>query len=499
MLPVLTAQLVRTAEAYTLQRQGITSSQLMERAAVRCVHWLTSNEDSWGLGERIEYLVLCGPGNNGGDGLAIARLLAGCGRTVSVVQPEAANCTGDNEVNARRLPASVPRVPVDAVNEVLRKGEILVVDALFGAGLVRPLDGHWVALVEEVNSANCPVVSIDAPSGINVDGLIWPGSSAVEADVTIGLGCFKPAYLFREFEPFVGRLEMLPIGLDFDSHFNVNDALYICEEQDVVEIIPAYRQYAHKGDHGHAAIVAGGPGMLGAAVLATRAALRSGTGLVTAVVPEDGLRVLHVAAPEAVVQVQGDGMHVAFSAMGIGPGLGTDRGGYLRSLLSGHHGTLVLDADALNTMATERGLLQLLRPGTILTPHPKEFDRLFGPHGSSMERVQRAAREAMERSLVIVLKGAHTAVCAPNGTVHFNPTGDPGMAKGGSGDVLTGLLTGLLARGMVPFEAARTGVWLHGLAGTLAAQKIGRDGMTATDIVECLPEAWRELREIPSE
>lgn len=499
MVPVFSSQRVRAAEAATLQSQGITSLQLMERAAARCAHWLIANEERWGLGERVEYFVLCGPGNNGGDGLAIARLLAGSGRNVRVVCPEAANCSIDNEENARRLPASVPRVPVDSVNEVLLKGEVLVVDALFGAGLARPLKGRWQELVEVVNRANCSVVSIDIPSGINVDGLIWPGSSAVAADVTLGLGCFKPAYLFREFELFVGRVEMLSIGLDFDSSFQVNDILYLSERQDVVDVVPSYRRHTHKGDHGHAAIVAGGPGMLGAAVLTTRAALRSGAGLVTAIVPQDALTVLHTSAPEAMVRVHGDSSHPAYSAMGIGPGLGTHGTEYLRSLLSTHEGPLVLDADALNMMAAERGLLDLVRPGTILTPHPKEFDRLFGLHGSSLERVQRAAREASERGWVIVLKGAYTAVCSPIGTVHFNPTGDPGMAKGGSGDVLTGLLTGLLARGLKPFDAARTGVWLHGLAGSIAAQKIGRDGMTASNIVDRLPDAWRELRGAASE
>lgn len=493
MLPVLTADQVRKADALTMQHQGISSLELMERAALKCTQWLVANEPRWCM-DKVGYVVICGPGNNGGDGLAIARLLAGCGRRVQVLRPKGKSFSRDNELNYKRLTSSVEIIEEGKIEAVLKSEQVLVVDALFGSGLNRPLEGQWNELIGIINSARCPVVSIDLPSGASADGEVWNEALVIRSDITLGLGCLKPAYLFREFGRWIGHLEVLSIGLHFDELISAVNGLFMTEHQDIVDLVPLWTKHAHKGDHGRAGLVAGSPGMFGAAILATRAALKSGAGLVTAVIPKGADELIHITAPEALVRAQGEEVPSTITALGIGPGLGQTGASYFKDLLLGYRGPIILDADALNMLAADRALLGHVQPGTIVTPHPKEFDRLFGPSGSSAQRLARARKEAVERGWVIVLKGAYTAVCAPDGSAYFNQTGDPGMAKGGSGDVLTGLLTGLLARGMAPVEAARTAVWIHGRAGSIAASRIGRDGMTANDVVECLPEAWRELR-----
>lgn len=493
MLPVLTAEQVRMADALTMRHHGISSLELMERAALKCVQWLVSNEPRWCM-DKVGYVVLCGPGNNGGDGLAIARLLAGCGCRVSVLRPSGKSFSRDNELNYKRLPSTVEVIEEGRIEAVLKSEPVLVVDALFGSGLNRPLEGQWTELIGMINSARCPVVSIDLPSGASADGEVWDEAVVIRSDVTLGLGCLKPGYLFREFGTWIGLLEVLPIDLHFDEFIVAGNVLLMTEYQDIVKLIPPWSKHAHKGDHGHAGLVAGSPGMFGAAILATRAALKSGAGLVTAVVPKGSNDLIHITAPEALVRAQGDEVPSTITALGVGPGLGQTATSNFKEVLLKYLGPVILDADALNMLAADRTLLVQVRHGTILTPHPKEFDRLFGPCGSSAERLARARKEAAERGWVIVLKGAYTVVCAPDGSAYFNQSGDPGMAKGGSGDVLTGLLTGLLARGMAPVEAARVGVWIHGRAGSIAATRIGRDGMTANDIVECIPKAWRELR-----
>lgn len=501
MLPVLDAEGVRSADARTLAAQGITSWQLMERAAEACTRSLlqrTTREQA--------FVVVCGMGNNGGDGLGIARLLHAAGRTVRAVRVRhKEQPSEDNAANYDRLlRAGVPCSEIDSIGSLQFHDNELIVDAILGIGSSKVSTGLVRETIALMNRSGRPVVSVDLPTGL------WPGDNAgndpqgiVRAGLVLTLGTPKLALLLPENAPFVGHWDLLPIGLDEAFLAQAPATHRWLEQADVAALLRPRPRTGHKGNFGHALVVAGGTGHLGAAVLATRAALRSGCGLVTVHVPAGGDAVLHAAAPEAMCSVDPDPVVSnlprpgRYSAVGIGPGLGTDpdTAQLLKRMLQDAATPLVLDADALNILAENRTWTGFLPGSTVLTPHPKEFDRLYGsPSTSGYERLERAREMAAKWNVVLVLKGAPTAICAPDGRVFFNATGNVGMAKGGSGDVLTGLLTGLLAQGYGPLHAAVLGVHLHGLAGDLLAGSLGMDGMKAGDLVEQLPGAWRVLR-----
>ena len=511
---------MRAAERYTIAHSSIASIDLMERAAVACTQRLLSDELRLnpGSGAKLEYLVVCGTGNNGGDGLAIARSLAQGGRTVQVLVVGSLPGTDDHQENLALLRTALPG---DALPKMLFLSPdtsgmsadlplvapgTIIVDALFGTGLNRPIEGTAKEVVAWMNAAKAPIVSIDLPSGLMADGTILDADCIVQAERTLTFHCPKPAFFFRECSRYVGEWAVLPIGLDTGFITGLASEFQQTERSDVVDLLLPHHRFAHKGDNGHALLIAGSEGMMGAAVLATCAALRSGTGLVTVHVPRCGVPIVQTIAPEAICSVDEHSSYNAqlpdlsqCTAIGIGPGLGRKSDALVKLLIQGSRVPLLLDADALNALADNKTWLAFLPKGTVLTPHPKEFDRLFGACSSGRERTARAQEEAHKRGLVIVLKGACTAVCAPSGKVYFNTTGDPGMAKGGSGDVLTGLLTGALARGLSPLEAALAATYVHGAAGTLAAQRVGRDGMTAMDIVHNQASAWQDLRASGSE
>jgi NAD(P)H-hydrate epimerase len=325
----------------------------------------------------------------------------------------------------------------------------------------------------------------------------------VQADHVLTFECPKLSLLLPENAPFVGQLHILPIGLDKAFISSLKSPYYLIEDTDPMEWMPARHRADHKGHFGHALLVAGHRGSMGAAVLAARAAVRSGVGLLTVHVPNGTNHILQTAVPEAMLSIDASpdvATHLSakgpFSAAGVGPGIGQDAAtaNLLKRLIQDPHGPLIVDADALNILSDNKTWLAFLPNTSILTPHPKEFDRLTEKAASGFERLQRARDFARRFGVVLVLKGAFTAVCSPDSQVYFNPTGNPGMAKGGSGDVLTGIITGLVAQGIPSLDAARLGVYAHGLAGDLAATDLGMDGMLPSDLVERLPLAWRRIR-----
>ena len=479
-----------------------------------CTHWLHQHlaplsHEAQG-GRRAATLV-CGMGNNGGDGLAIARLLKARGwepRVVLVHHAPAASA--DNEVNQERTERAGLRIhhvrhPVDLAGV---ERPALLVDALLGSGVSRPLQGIASEVVKWMNASGAPIVAIDLPSGLHGDGLDSGDTPIVQATWTLCLEAARPALFFRENERFLGEWTLVPIGSDQGFIAGLGAKVGLTQASDVRSLLRTRRRFDHKGDHGHGLIIAGMTGRMGAAVLAVRSCLRSGVGLCTAHVPAQGLHILQAAAPEAMCTVDGSDDHLSalpqlasFTSIGIGPGIGThaDTAQLLKLLIQEAQVPLVVDADGLNLLAENKTWLAFLPPGTILTPHPKEFDRLAGPSVNSQERLARARDMAVKWRCVIVLKGAFSAICDPSGQVRFNPTGNPGMAKGGSGDVLTGLLTGLLAQRLSPLDAAVLGVYLHGLAGDMAAFQLGMDAMKSGDIIEHLPAAFQRLREVPGQ
>jgi ADP-dependent NAD(P)H-hydrate dehydratase / NAD(P)H-hydrate epimerase len=510
MLPILNADQVRNMDAHTMINEPITSVELMERAATACAHRIIEQlrNGAFGAQDAASFLVLAGMGNNGGDGLVIARLLHGSGCAVRVVRIEHRHDPSpENLTNWQRLERiGVPCVSTNTIGEEHTIGtRDIIVDALIGVGLTRPLSGGMAEVVRMVRASRRPVISIDLPSGLFAeDNSANDPDVVIRATWTLTFEVPKLALLLSENARFVGEWELVPVGWDRTYRNSLMSHYSFLEEGDVIQLLKPRPRFGHKGTFGHALIIAGSLGRMGAAVLATRAALRSGAGLVSAHVPAAGQAILQGTCPEAMcsassAQAWVDDMPNAWccDSVGLGPGLGVEGATalVLKKLIQEIAVPLVLDADGLNILAENRTWLSFLPPRTIITPHPKEFDRLVGSVADSgYQRLERAQEFARKHNVIVVLKGAWTAICDPNGQVYFNSTGNPGMAKGGSGDALTGLITGLLAQGYAPLQAAQFGVYLHGLAGDIAAAHHGMDGMTASDVVMAIPEAWMRLR-----
>ncbi len=512
MIPVLGPAAVREADAWTIACEPISSLALMERASARCAERILHYHahERFGPASITGYVVLAGMGNNGGDGLCIARLLKAEGipvRVLRVVHKPVGSV--DHEEN-RRLAREVG-IPITDLAEAQHEFKVeeheVLIDALFGSGLAKGISG-WVAeVVDVINNSGPEVISIDIPSGLSAEGEPMDGA-VVRADITLSLQLPMLALFLPEHARIVGQWEIVPIGLDAAFLAAQPTPYHAVEEADVALLLRPRNKFSHKGDHGHALIVAGSKGRMGACVLAARAALRSGAGLVTAHVPNCGLVVLQTSVPEAMCSVDANEEVISAlpvmdrcTAVGIGPGLGISAEGsaVVKSLIQGTAVACVFDADALNVLAENPTWLAFLPQGSVLTPHPKEFDRLVGkPSATGYERLQRARDLAQRCRCHIVLKGTHTATCTPNGEVYFNTTGNPGMAKGGSGDALTGIITGLLAQGYHTLEACLIGVHVHGLAGDIAATDRGMDGMIVSDLIERLPQAWQALRSLQS-
>lgn len=503
MIPVLSAEQLQQADAHTIAHEPISSVDLMERAAVNCADKLKETLD-----RNLPVIVLAGMGNNGGDGLAMARMLHAAGQQhVQVLVPRhRSGGSPDFRINLSKVQeANIPVQLLDEGAQLPGFGrEALVIDALFGTGLKRPISGWLKEIVRAVNARPNRVLAIDMPSGLFAnDNAENDREAIIQADRTFTLELPKLALFMPDSARYVGQWEVVPIGLDRGFIASLKTDAVMLEAADVAALLPMRRRFAHKGDFGHAWLLAGGKGKMGAALLAAKACLRSGVGLLTVHVPGGHESVVHTALPEAMVSRDGNSEHLSnlpkfnkATAIGIGPGIGTDAetARMLKLLIQNAPAPLVLDADALNMLGENKTWTAFLPAGTILTPHPKEFERLVGQASNDHERLTQAKAYAVRQRVVLVLKGAYTAVCAPDGRIFFNSTGNPGMAKGGSGDALTGIITGLRAQGLDSLSAALLGVYAHGLAGDRAAQDLGMDGMLPSDLVEWLPTAWKELR-----
>lgn len=493
---------IRGIDAYTIKHEPVSSIDLMERAAKKCFERIKNL-----VKPQTKIMVFCGPGNNGGDGLAIARMLAGTGQQVVVyllglsdensqdfrINLKRLEKSGKSKIEKLQAKESLPEIPQDA----------LVIDALFGTGLNRPLEGFAAEVVQHINQSEAKVVSIDMPSGMltNDNGSNNP-KNIIRANRTLTFQFPKLAFLLPECEVFVGHWEVLDIGLHIDAIRGINTRYHLTEAQDIRSYYRPRSKFSHKGNYGHALLLAGSSGKSGAAVLAAGAALRSGAGLLTAHMPSSLLPILQTALPEAMCRADSDAHIItspgdlqAFNAIAFGPGTGTDAqtGNTLKLLIQNSVFPLVIDADGLNILAQNPTWLAFLPKGSILTPHPKEFERIAGKSADGFQKLETARELAIKYGINWVLKGAHTAVVGPDGQIYFNSTGNPGMATGGSGDVLTGIILGWLAQGYPPLQAALIGVYLHGLAGDMAASRMGMEGMIAGDILFHLPKATKKV------
>ena len=498
-MQILSAAQTHQLDQATIEEQGITSAELMERAAGAFAEWFTGHFSPNAAGE---ILVLCGPGNNGGDGLTAARLLHQAGYAVRVALLPAEKQSADWQHNRQHLPQAVP---VDEISEVrllhIQPGAV-VIDALFGTGLTRPLAGRGAAVVTHLNEAQARVVAMDMPSGLFADAAQPAESIVVRAQHTVSFGLPKLAFLLPQNADFVGKWQVKDINLSRKFLTNAATDWYYTDEATMTGALPARPKFSHKGTFGHALLLAGSRGKIGAAVLAAGACLRGGVGLLTAHIPGCGYDIFQISQPEAMCLTDPQVDFISklpglepYRAVAIGPGLGQEAASLtvLQQLLEAASATsqthsksfsLIIDADALNLLSQHRELLKLLPENTVLTPHPKEFERLTEPARDDYHRLELLRDFAQTHRCLVVLKGAYTCLATPTGELHFNSTGNPGMATGGSGDVLTGLLLALRADARLSaFEAVRLGVYAHGRAGDLAAMQTGQAGLVAGDIV----------------
>lgn len=506
MIPILSNAQVRAVEEHTMRTTGVTAVDLMERAGQACADRIVQLEAEGAFAGHARYLILAGQGNNGGDGLVIARHLNAHGKDVRVLIVQHRATPSDGYRSALdRLGTGVPIDQVSAVGDMPGiKGDETIVDCLLGTGSTRPLTGSLAAVVSIVNTTGRPVVAIDLPSGTMEPGSVPASGPVIQAHYTLTFQVPRPALLFPETGAAVGRWELIPIGLDEGAPIAAERFGHWVGLPDVRKYLRARPRFGHKGSFGHALIIAGGPGCHGAALLASRGCARSGVGLLTVHGVGDTLGPIRTVLPDAITSLDRDPVAISelpelrrYTAIGFGPGMGQGPGTVkaLHQLLDTWEGPIVIDADGLNVLAQDRSLLDRLPPRTILTPHPKEMDRLLDRQPpTSYERHMRTRDFAAHHRCTVILKGAYTAICAADGQAFFDPTGNAGMAKGGTGDVLTGLLAGVLAQGYGCLEASLISLFVHGLAGDIAARMLGEDAMRASDLIDQLPAAWQQLR-----
>ena len=513
-MKILPVDKIREADAYTIENEPVDSIDLMERAASKVYEWFMKRCKT----KEVNVKIFCGIGNNGGDGLAFARMLYFTGIIPEVFIVRVSDkMSRDCEINFNRLKdcrdvtlvASESEIPMYEIfsedDFPIIKDDDIVIDAIFGSGLNRNVEGFAAELISHLNNNNAIRIAIDIPSGLFADGgqqsmFIAHSSQLIahsifKADYTLSFQFPKLAFMFPENDVYVGQWGILDIGLHKDYIDNVETLNFYTTEDMAMPILRKRTKFSHKGTYGHALLVAGSSGKTGAALLSAEACLRTGVGLLTAHLPKDALLPMQIYLPEAMTSIDKSGTHcteitdtLSYTAIGVGPGLGKnpETAILLKKIIQEATQPLVLDADALNIIADNPTWISFLPNNTILTPHPKEFERLFGKTNNSYERLELQRNMSVTHNIIIVLKGAHTAITFPNGTCFFNSTGNPGMATAGSGDVLTGMILSLLAQRYSPEESALLGVYLHGKAGDKAAKEIGENAMIARDIVKSI-------------
>jgi NAD(P)H-hydrate epimerase len=512
MIRIFTTEQSKEIDRHTIAVTPVSSIDLVERAARAFTDEFTMRYEN-----RRRVIIFAGQGNNGADALAIARMLAEsmCYEVETFLfNPPSGKISPECDLSRQRLkemyrnrrstdmhqPVFVEVSGGQFFPPVIEREDI-VIDGLFGSGLNRPLEGGFANIVKYINASGATVVSIDIPSGLfgeNNSGNV--PDAIIRASLTLSFGFPKLSFLLPGSSAYVGKWKVLDIGLVA----NDTPPYILTDEDDAVELLQPRPRFAHKGTFGHAFVLAGSRGKMGAALLAAKACLRSGAGLLTVHVPACGEAIMQAGFPEAMLSIDGEADFIGdapdisnYSAVGIGPGLGKNDKtvAALRTIMMEARVPLVLDADALNIISENVPLLDIIPRHSILTPHPREFDRLTGNASSgSYERLQKASAFAVDHACIVVLKGAYSAVCTPDGRISFNSTGNSGMATAGSGDVLTGIITGLLASGYKPETAAVFGVFMHGLAGDLAVTSHSEEAIIASDIIENLGKAFRQLR-----
>jgi len=471
MQPLLTAAQIREADAYTIANEPISSIDLMERASRAFVGWFINHFPD----KRKTISFYCGTGNNGGDGLAIARLLNqhDYKKLHVYITRFSDKATADFNVNLDRLKQTdTPVTEIDKGGDLPDNHSSVIIDALLGSGLNKPLTGDYERIVKHINQFKKTIVAVDVPTGLPSEGAILPDATAIKADLVITFQQAKINFLLPESAPYVDCWEAVNIGLSEKFIRSINSPYQFIDEKDIRATLKPRHRFSNKGTYGHTLIIAGQAKTMGAALLSASAAAHAGAGLTTACVPESGLTALNSYLPEIMAIVRSENTlpeieWEKFSSIAVGPGLGKgeDAVALLEAIIKNYKKPVIADADALNILAENPDLLVQLPEGSILTPHMKEFDRLFGEHKSWWQRLQTGIEQAQKLNIYIVLKNDYTITLSPDGKAYFNSTGNAAMASGGMGDVLTGIIAALLAQKYTPLQACLAGIYIHGKAG----------------------------------
>jgi NAD(P)H-hydrate epimerase len=502
---IIPAADIRKADQYTIEHEPISSTDLMERAAGKCVEWIDQNIEL----KDSKVFLFVGIGNNGGDGLVIARQLAERGVDVYVyILRFSEKASQDFQLNYDRLAGidlKINELKDDKIELSIGHNDVLI-DAVFGSGLNKAVSGWLKGVFDKINKVSCLKIAIDIPSGLfaedNRDNDL---TAIIRADVTLTFQTPKLAFLMESSGQFCGDWTVLDIGLNEQFLSEIKSNYQTIDQEFLSPMLKEREKFGHKGSYGHALIIAGSKGKMGASVLATRACLRSGIGLLTNLCPAMGYEIIQNSIPEAMSLVS-DGQDfikgcpddlTPYNVIGVGPGLGQYDSApvFLLKLFRSFKNPMVLDADALNVLSNNKELISSIPKESILTPHPGEFRRLVGTWKNDFDKLEKQLAFSANYKVILVLKGAHTCITEPNGQVYFNTTGNPGMATAGSGDVLLGIITGLLGRGYNSLQAAQLGVYLHGLAGDFAASQFGEESMVAGDIISHLADGFQYIYE----
>lgn len=504
-MKVFTAAQIYKADTFTIEKQQITSDSLMERAATQIFNWMHVRMQ----GAPVKIHLFCGIGNNGGDGIALARLLFEHGYDIAVyVVKYSDKRSKDFLTNLDRLKdRKIWPIYMDADSDMpeIHPNDIIV-DAIFGIGLNRTPDA-WVAqIIRHLNTSKAFILSVDIPSGLFTDSVPKDKEAVIKANFVLSFQVPKLVFFLPETGIYVEQWEVLDIGLDAEFLMNEKTDFELISKNEVLQFYRPRTKYSHKGSYGHALIVGGSYGKIGAVTLASRAALKTGSGLVTAYVPECGYAILQTAIPEVMVLTNGKEAIEAIefdmkpTVVGLGIGMGThDKTvNALEHFLKVNKLPLVLDADALNILSQNQDLMDFIPENSILTPHPKELERLVGKWKDDFEKLEKVRQFTDKRKVVLVVKGAHT-ITFFEGRGYINTTGNPGMATAGSGDALTGIITGLMAQGYSSLQAAIFGVYIHGKSGDISVENTGYQALIASDIIKGIGSAFLDLFRVPEQ
>ena len=497
-MKVFNVQQIRAVDQYTIQNEPITSLNLMERAASACSNWITKKYT-----KSHKFLIFCGTGNNGGDGLVIARQLFWQGYAVHLyIVTYSKKTSADFTSNQKKI--TTFKIPCQEIHTQKEVAELklktvkntIIVDALLGSGLNKTINGMLADLIKKINALKNPIIAIDIPSGLFCDGKY--SSQTIKAHYSLSFQFPKLAFFFAQNHQFCGDWQILPIGLNENFIQKQKTNYYYFTTTDAALLVKKRKKFSHKGNYGHCQIVAGMLGKIGAAMLCAKACLKTGAGLVTLHLPRCGYQIAQTYLPEAMVNLnEGEDFlkgewqeEQPLIAVGCGIGTHPKTQVFIDSLLQKTSQPLVIDADAINILAKNKSWLDNLPENSILTPHPKEFQRLVGNATDELQRLKKQKEFAKKYQIYVVLKGAHSAIATPNGEVFFNSSGNPALAKGGSGDVLTGIIISLLAQKYSPLHSCLLGVFLHGLCADICLQKQAVQTVLASDLIKSLETAW---------